>query len=339
MRDHAYPVVVAGPKIVFILGSQRGGTTIFGRLLGEIDGFLFAGAVRRLWLTGPSPVCSCGSPNLSCELWSKVVPPALGDGITMADVSRWQDRHLSNRHSWLGAMRLAITTRRGRRLGGELAAYAEVSERLYRELAHQTGARVVVDTSKHPNDAMLLRQLSELPVYFIHIVRDPRGSAHSVQRRDVARRARRRSVSGGATRAVLPAWRAGRSTLNWLARHGASEVLRLLLPTERFLLIRYEDLATRPAEVLRQVAAFIGEDPAHFPDFTGDMVKLQVSHSPTCAKRLPSENLPLRLDDRWLTGLSSVEAATTDALAWPLMHRYGYRIRRSEPTAAWVPDK
>ncbi len=319
---------VDSPKIVFILGSQRGGTTIFGRLLGEIEGFLLAGEVRKLWLTGPTRVCSCGSPNPSCELWSKVVPSALGDGITTVDVSRWQERHLSNRHSWLGAVRLAITTRRGRRLDGELAAYAGVSERLYRELARQTGARVVVDTSKHPNDAVLLGQQSELPVYFIQLVRDPRGSAYSVQRRDVARRARRHLGTGNAARAVIPAWRAGHATLNWLTRHGASEALRRMVPPDRSLLVRYEDLAERPSEVLRQVAAFVGEAPGHLPDFSGDVVDLQVTHSPSCSKRLPAASVPFRLDERWVTGLSSVEAVVTGALAWPLMHRYGYGLRR-----------
>lgn len=329
-------IVMVSPKIVFILGSQRGGTTIFGRLLGEIEGFHFAGAVRRLWLAVPKPVCSCGSPNLSCALWSTVVPSVLSDGLTMAEVSRWQERHLSNRHSWMGAMRLAMIGRQGRQVGSELASYAEVSERLYRELAHQTGARVVVDTSKHPNDAMLLRHLSKLPVYFIQIVRDPRGSAHSVQVRDVAKRPPRLSITGGATRAALPVWRTAHATLNWLARHGASEALRSMVPAERSLLVRYEELAQRPDEVLRQVAAFVGENPTRFPDFSGGEVELQVSHSPSCSKHLPAASVPLRLDDRWVTGLTSLQTATVDALAWPLMRRYGYQLRRANREAAQV---
>ncbi|MDP8960488.1 MAG: sulfotransferase [Actinomycetota bacterium] len=323
-----YAGPVDSPKIVFILGSQRGGTTIFGRLLGEIEGFVFAGAVRRLWLTGPERRCSCGEPNQSCDLWSKVMTEALGDGITIADVSQWQDRHLSNRHSWVGAVRMAVAARRGRGLEGDMAAYAGVAQRLYQEVARQTGARVVVDTSKHPNDAMLLRQLPELSVFFVHIVRDPRGSAYSVQRRDVARRARRSSRVSTVTRALLPAWRAGHATLNWLTRHGASEALRRMVPPDRSLLVRYEDLAERPCEVLRQVAAFVGEAPGHFPDFSGDVVDLQVAHSPSCSKRLPAASVPFRLDERWITGLSSVEAVVTRALAWPLMHRYGYGLRR-----------
>ncbi len=319
---------MSDPKIVFVVGSQRGGTTIFGRLLGEIEGFVFAGAVRRLWLTGSGRTCSCGLPNQSCELWSKVLPAALKDGATIADVSRWQDRHLSNRHSWLGAARIAIAAKRGRHLRRELATYAEVMQRLYREVARQTDARVVIDTSKHPNDAMLLLRIPELPVFLIQIVRDPRGSAHSVQRRDVARRARRASATRTAAARLVPAWRAARATLNWIVRHGASEALRRMAPSDRSLLVRYEDLVERPSEVLTRVAAFLDEDPASYPDFAGGTVDLKVTHSPSCAKRLTAESVPFRLDDRWMTGLTPVEALVTQALAWPLMRRYGYRLRR-----------
>lgn len=322
---------MGAPKVLFILGSQRGGTTIFGRLLGEVEGFVFAGAVRRLWLEGTSQPCSCGLANEECPVWSEVVPRVLPPGRSPADVSGWQARHLSNRHSWVGAHRLARGARRGAVPEASLSAYAEVAERLYREVATLASARVVVDTSKHPNDAVLLSQMPGIDSYLIQIVRDPRGSAHSVQARHEARRTRGQGRAAEARAGVVRTWGTAHATLNWLTRHGASEAVRRTVPAGRSMLVRYEDLAQRPVEVLGRVARFVGEEPRHFPDFSDGTVTLGVTHSPSCSKRLTEASVPFRLDDRWMASLRPGDALVTAALAWPLMRRYGYRVR--PPTA------
>ncbi len=312
------------PKVVIILGSQRGGTTIFGRLLGELEGFIYAGELRRLWMNDPRKPCSCGQPIDRCPLWSRVLATLSEGGVTKEQVAGWQARHVSNRHSWLGALRLLWDGRGGQYSDPELSAYGEVVDRLYREIAQLTGARVIVDASKHPNDAVLLRQLAEAPPYVIQIVRDPRGSAHSVQRRDAARRARL-DLSSRAEGRALPG--SACATLGWLTRHAASEGVRHLVPPDRSLLVRYEDLVERPIEVLRVVAAFVGEHPQHFPELLGGAIELGVSHSPSSGKRLLPERMPIHLDDRWLAELHRADAMLIASLAWPLMRRYGYPLR------------
>lgn len=314
------------PKVIIVLGSQRGGTTIFGRLLGELEGFVYAGEVRRLWLSDPRKPCSCGQPLDQCPLWSRVLERVCGGGVTREEIAGWQAGHLSNRHSWLGALRLLWDGRTGCYADPELAAYAEVVRHVYGAVAELTGARVVVDASKHPNDAVLLRQLSDVPSYVVQIVRDPRGSAHSVQRRDAVRRARRNRAApeAGPDRAGCSS---ARATLSWLTRHAASEAVRRLLPADRSLLVRYEDLVERPLEVLGAVAAFVGESPQHLPDLSAGAMDLGVSHSPTSGKRMLAERMPIRLDERWMEELSRGDAVLTAALAWPLMRRYGYPLQ------------
>jgi hypothetical protein len=320
------------PKILFILGSQRGGTTIFGRLLGEIDGFVFAGAVRRVWLAGTTQPCSCGHPDDQCPVWSQVVLNVLPPGRSVADVSGWQAQHLSNRHSWVGAYRLARRARKGVAAEASLTSYAEVCEQLYREVAEMAGARVVVDTSKHPNDAVLLSQLPGVEAYFIQIVRDPRGSAHSVHQRNSIRQTRGGPHHTTALAGVVHTWATVHAALNWLTRHGSSEAVRRTVPAHRSMLVRYEDLAQRPTDVLQRVVAFVGEHPRHLPDLISGTVSLGLAHSPSCSKRFPATTLPFRLDDRWMTSLRPFDAVVTAALAWPLMRRYGYRLRPPPPT-------
>lgn len=318
---------MGSPKVVFILGSQRGGTTIFGRLLGEVDGFVFAGAVRRLWLEEANRRCSCGRANDECPLWSEVLA-RVAPGPGAKEVASWQARHLSNRHSWLGALRLAGEAKLRRPAAPTLQAYVDVADHLYDEVAELAGARVVVDTSKHPNDAVALTQRSSLESYLIQIVRDPRGSAYSVEQRESARQGERRSVSLADRSGFGQLGRTAHATLNWVTRHAASEAVRRGVPADRSLLVRYEDLAERPVEVLQRVASLVGEQPAHLPSFHGGRVDLRATHAPSCAKLLPAATVPFRLDDRWIGDLNPADAAVATLLAWPLMLRYRYPLQR-----------
>ncbi len=314
------------PKVILILGSQRGGTTIFGRLLGEMEGFLYAGEVRRLWVSDARKTCSCGAPVNRCPLWSRVLEKVTASGVPTEEIASWQARQVSNRHSWLGALRLLCEGRvRGHR-NHELESYVEVIQHLYGTIAEMTGARVIVDASKHPNDAVLLRRLTELPSYVIQIVRDPRGSAHSVQLRDAARRARR-DPSPGADPWKFSSSGPAYATMSWIARHASSEAVRRLLPANRSMLIRYEHLVERPLEVLEGVAAFVHERPSYLPELSEGSIALGVSHSPSSRKRLLAERIPICLDDRWVSDLKRTDDLLISAMAWPLMRRYGYSIR------------
>src|SRR4029078_12568053 len=56
-------------------------------------------------------------------------------------------------------------------------------ERLYLGIHEATGAEVVVDSSKIPTYAMLLRRIPAVDLRIVRLVRAPRGVVHSWQRR------------------------------------------------------------------------------------------------------------------------------------------------------------
>src|SRR5262249_61127330 len=70
--------------------------------------------------------------------------------------------------------------RNGLPASGPLARSAEGLARLYRGIASQTGAQVIVDSSKEPTDAALLLLMPEVEPVFVQIVRDPRGMVYSI---------------------------------------------------------------------------------------------------------------------------------------------------------------
>ncbi len=317
----------ASPKVVFILGSQRGGTTILGRLLGEMEGFFFGGEIRRFWRRGFSRPCSCGSALEECPVWSRVLEGVLRGGFRPAEIATWQDRQLSNRHSWLSALRLATDhTLHG---GGarKVGLYLKATERLYREIATATGARVIVDSSKHPNDAVVLSQLAGISAHFVQIVRDPRGSVFSTQVRRVP------SSRSAALQDTV------RASGNWLFRHLAGEALRRFVAPERSLLMSYEALVRRPGGSLQEVADLVGEFPSHLPAFVDHRITMGAAHSPGGVKSFPAGEVWLRYDDRWTTALPRVDAIMTTALTWPLMRRYGYSFASASEPKRGLPRR
>ncbi|HVT77479.1 MAG TPA: hypothetical protein VHD87_10645, partial [Acidimicrobiales bacterium] len=165
-------------KVLYIVGTQRGGTTITGRVAGALPGFVYSGELRRLWArAGDADVrCGCGEVHAQCPVWSRVLPETLV-GLAPAEVRAWQrvaapDRGSARKLGWLLAGR-----------GGEAdAQFAAVTGRLYRAFATASGAHVVIDASKTPADAFVAAR-SGVDTYVLHLVRDPRGVAYSVARR------------------------------------------------------------------------------------------------------------------------------------------------------------
>lgn len=317
-------------KVVFIIGAQRGGTTVLGRVLGQLEGFVFAGEVRNLW-RAVEERCTCGSRVCDCPLWSPVLAAVLKER-SAAQVAEWQDRHLPSRHSWMSAIRLAWRRQRPLPSGSDLARYGSVLTDLYAQIAAVSDADVVVDASKHPNDALLLTRLHGVAPYFVQIVRDPRGSAYSAQRRKERRAVRTPELSPPSTSSRTR--EAARVTVNWTTRHLAGEGIRRLVGADRSMMLSYEDFVARPEAALAQVAQLVGDRPRQLPEFRGRSIALPDAHGPGSSKKLREGNLTLRHDDRWLSDFGIAEARVTTALGWPLMRRYGYPLRRPRRDAS-----
>ena len=107
----------------------------------------------------------------------------------------------------------------------------QVIERVYRALAAVTGARVIVDTSKEPHYSYILREATNLDVYFLHLVRDPRAVGYS---------GRQRQIEPGLDGEVAREFRGPlRTSLYYTVSNTAAEALWSRDP--RYRLLRYED--------------------------------------------------------------------------------------------------
>jgi hypothetical protein len=303
-------------KIICVIGWCRNGSTILGNVLGEVPEFFHAGELHFLWKNaagrGANNLCGCGEPLTACPLWSQVIglcrPPGVSADEYASTVIRRQRSCVRTRHTW-----------RVLREGPPVNAardHATLMTRTYQAIAHRTGARVIVDSTKIPGEAALVRHMTGLTPYYLHLVRDPRAAAESWRQR----------------KQYCDPMSAARSTGYWDGFNLASEAVTRRY-RERSAFLRYEEFIADPAGTIDVLLRWCGADPAANP-VHGRTVELRTNHTVTGnPDRFRTGTTLIRgTDDAWRAGLPRTSRLTAQTLSWPLSRRYGYAGRR--PSAA-----
>jgi LPS sulfotransferase NodH len=318
---------VAEPvRVLYLIGWGRSGSTLLANILGEIEGFFAAGELHYLWERSliEGRRCGCGEPIRACPVWSIVIERLdLGETLDPRAVVGWLNDALRIRHT-PGLLRM----RRGAPLHPPaLASYGDLLQRLYAAIADVTGARVIVDPSKLPADAGLLRLLPNVDPYFVQLVRDPRAVAWSWQRPKVQGDPNAPEMMR--THGTLA------SAANWNAFNVAAERLASKVGPRRFLRLRYEDLVAAPRATVAMVADFAGERDPALPFSDERTAVLTPNHTVSGnPDRFRSGPVTLRDDREWLEQQDGPARWCTTALTLPLAIRYGYPVRPTSSSAS-----
>lgn len=221
------------PRIIYLAGAQHCGSTMLDAILGNAPGARSLGEVGGFHRYRDATECDCGEPPASCSPCAAATSALTSRG-ELAALHRLSPLPLKERRAqW------TLVGSRGR------AAYARVAVTVFAAVARATDSTVLVDSSKNASRAAALVHDSGLDVRVIHIVRDGRGYLRSKQRRADGRRLPPAPI------ALAP----------WMIKNLLIGVLlRARLPSDRYLLCRYEDLARDPDVELRRIGAFTGLD-------------------------------------------------------------------------------
>lgn len=224
-------------KIVAISGSGRTGSTLLSLLLSQHKDVFNLGQLRDLWGAWASDApCTCGHPLGACPVYSKAVPLAVGAqadpavaGMKAAmqaffaaanQLPDWSDAAAIAKLATDHAPALA-------RLTGVLDA-----------LQAATGAGTFIDSSKSPEMALALSLTGGADVRVLNLGRDPRAVAVSW--------AQKRGFGAGLKYSRV-----------WARRQQVLERWSRALG-ERFLAVRYEDLAGAPEATIARIRDWAG---------------------------------------------------------------------------------
>ena len=309
-------------KVLSIVGEGRSGSTVLAAILGELPGAFDAGELHWVWgrsLIEQRP-CGCGRPPAECPVWSPVVqktfgvPPedqaaGRGGAATVGVVA--DERELVARRYRFRLLRRAD---RSTPEWPALDRMRAVTTSLYANLVDVTGARVIIDASKRPEDAAVLAGISSVDLYVLHIVRDPRAVVFSWSRV-------KPSPDG---RTVMQRMRPARIVRDWLESNAGAEVLRRHVPDDRWLFCTYEEFAARPRETVRRIVAFLRED-EEAPFVSDDTVVLDANHTLLGnPDRFRTGAVTITPDERWRAQMPRRQQIGVQLFTWPLMRRYGY---------------
>lgn len=317
-------------RILYIAGSGRSGSTLLARMLGQIEGTCSVGELRHIWRTGATrlsadELCGCGLPYSQCAFWRAVIERAgeAGSSLDAGLLLRLKERVDRVRYiPWM------LSRRRPAGYSRRLGEYSATVANLYDAIGEVSGASVIVDASKDPSTLYLLTTIETLSVTVIHLVRDARGVAFAWKKRKL--------------RPEFP----GREV--YMQRHGSLKSAgfwlygNLLAQLSRrryagYLQVRYEDLVREPVAWLEKICAIAGLEP-DLGFVNGDRVTLEkpshtLSGNPS---RFTGGEVTLRCDEAWRAGMPARHRAAVNALAFPLLLRYGY-YRPDRPGHAATP--
>lgn len=309
-------------RVLYVLGIYHSGTTLLSNLLGQLEGFFCVGELRSVWRKSivPNTRCGCGLPMAECQIWNPILQSVLGERQDWEALARkvwqWQREAVHELHTWRHVPRLLRQRSRGLPEGTPLANYAKELAGMYRAIAAETGATVIVDSSKEPTDAALLLMMPEVDVTFVQIVRDPRGTANSILRFADGQPATQR-------RLVKSAYAA----LSWSAGNMAGSAVRRAVAPSRSMLVRYEDFVSHPADTVHALAELAGHPARLAAHPQPDTVYLDTVHTVGGNNnRFRTGEIRLSEETTWRSQLHPLNRAAVTVMCAPLMARYGYQL-------------
>jgi hypothetical protein len=306
------------PRILYIAGADRSGSTLLAMLLGALPGCTAVGELRHIWERGvlANRLCGCGRSFRECPFWRDVGQAAFG-GWDAVDAERQVARLMKvgrQRHFPLVAAGAGSA-----RFRAELRSYAELQAQVYRAVAEVSGDAAVVDSSKTPVYALTLRQAG-LDVDVLHLVRDSRAVAYSWTRSRV--------MQDTADVEYMPTFGPARSALNWASSNLAVDAVRGRGMRPRAM--RYERLVAAPAPELARVLGDALPGPARAAIAARGDGELSPGVQHTVAGnpiRMRSGPLRIRVDDAWRAAMPAFDRRMVTLLTFPLLVRYGYSPR------------
>jgi hypothetical protein len=323
-RQQTIPPTVTGRpdmqriKVLYIAGWGRSGSTVLGNILAAVSGVVHVGELRLVWDRGilENRKCGCGPSFRDCVFWNSVFDEAFGgiDEAFARDMLQRRETGLRTRH-----MPLLLAPGGRRRLADRIASMNLMIEKLYPAIQRQTGARLIVDSSKFPSWCYQLSEHPLIDLYTVHLIRDPRAVAYSWWKRpklendaaglDAERMARHHPL----TSAVF--WNVWNTMLQRLWRGDRKNYF--LLPYERF--------TDSPRQCIADIYDFVKEPCESLPFHTDREARLITTHTVSGnPNRHTTGSIEVKQDCEWRDKLSRTDRTLVSLVTAPWRHRFGY---------------
>ncbi len=321
-------------RVAYILAPSHSGSTLLAMLLGAHPDACTVGELKITRLGNVDKyLCACGTPIRQCAFWKGIARRMEANGVSF-DVTNAQTALLAHGSAYTNrllrplhrnalmelvrdtALCLSPTWHRQRRI------FAERNVALMESVAAESGAQVVVDSSKIAIRLKYLLRLPQLDIRVIRLIRDGRGGALALMEPAAFADATDPKLRGGGSGGDRDDERLTmeEAAHEWRrSNEEADEIVKTIDP-KCVTTIHYEDVCQTPLGTLGTVHQFLGLDPTK--------CTLEFRNTPQHVigngMRLDSTS-EIRLDERWREQLSDDDLSTFERVAGAANRRYGYK--------------
>lgn len=308
-------------KVLYIGGYSRSGSTMFMRLFSQIPKFEVVGELWDIWSRSfrENQLCGCGNNFQDCELWTQVAE--IGFGGFDVDIDYFNELRESV-HGTKATLMLMFPAFRSKEYKAKHAEYIQILDKFYSAIHETTGCSVIVDSSKVPTYAYLLKDVPSVDLKIVHLVRDSRGSAWSWQRKK-----QRPEIHW--KQEYMERYSLFKSSMEWNIMNGL--FFKHVLEGITYKRIRYEDLVASPKAMLKELGEFLDEPLGDFAFFVDEhTVEYSASHTVSGnPNRFKSGKTKIRRDTEWIEKMPLFQKLYVYLLTLPLQLRYKYPINPS----------
>lgn len=305
------------PRIVYIAGSGRSGSTLLDIMLGSHPLAFGSGELARFFLDwSQGDQCTCGQSYPNCILWGKVINRLQ---TTFPDLTPLEAERISRRvESLFGSWQSSTSS-----LAADRQLYSQLWQTMMGAISQESGKKIIIDSSKssHPvvRRILALGESEHMESKVIHLVRDPRAmmwSAFRGSNRQLVK-GQQATMRGSAIKALV----------SWGMINASVHIIETVRPQLNLMRLRYEDLVSHPVQVLRRLGSFLNLDLEPVIELVDNQQPLDPGHGVGGNRMRQRGPIRIKPDVEWREALPGY-ARILASLSWPLARKYDYHVLR-----------
>mgnify|MGYP006284718015 CR=1 FL=1 len=302
------------PKILYIAGYGRCGSTLLSILLGNHEEIVSVGEVSLLldeW-ENPNRICSCGEMYSNCKFWGGFLKNEIPHDINKTV------RKIEN----INHLPLLLTNCIPKQ---EVETYTSFQNELFKYIWLNSQSSIIVDSSKSARFLtgrfLALHKLARQNIYVLHLVRDGIDTLASL-----LLKGRNWNLEG---HNILPPPTALGCSIGWINANVWSYILGSSLEVKHYMCLKYEYLLTEPEKALTKIGRFIGFDPKNLIKSIKDNEGFSIDHHVGGNRIRLKKEIKLKKQRLWEkhNELNLAQKLTFRLVAGWLQRAYGYPIR------------
>ena len=289
--------------VVYIMGAGRSGSTLLTTLIGGSSTIFSSADLMQYYnYVCENKVCGDGNRISESPFWVNVLKSLPSETAAISCEIDKRNYELEHHSAFLKNF-LGLTNK------DHIDRYLQQQKALINAVAQESGKNVIVDSSKYANRAFLLNRLDpDIDVKFIYNIRDLRGVINSF------------SKNVQSPRKPLSA------LFYYLMVNMLSQIIFWMLPSEKKLKIRYEDLMTDYKKVVSSISHLVGHPMDDVVRKIEEGETFEIGPVIEGNRLVKNKKLKIKYDTAWKTGIPRYKQIIYYLIAAPLMILNRYRI-------------